>query len=175
MLQSFIANRLLIHVSFIPMSPPSSDFKANLCKRNASPRWLCKIINTTFSSGYFCTVYVWIEHLCYVSTIIKNNKCSPISVRSINHVILYFIKASFDHIIITSIFYYPFVHERIQLQTSEQFSQKDLYQWPLYYNIILNICWSIYRLFCSFFSYNDSFLNICYSFAMTINNVFFIY
>lgn len=23
-----------------------------------------------------------------------------------------------------------------------------------------------------FFSYNDSFLNICYSFAMTINNVF---
>nr|DAS70004.1 MAG TPA: hypothetical protein [Caudoviricetes sp.] len=26
-----------------------------------------------------------------------------------------------------------------------------------------------------FFSYNDSFLNICYSFAMTINNVFFIY
>ena len=60
-----------------------------------------------------------------MSTIIKNNKCSPISVRSINHVILYFIKASFDHIIITSIFYYPFVHERIQLQTSEQFSQKS--------------------------------------------------
>ena len=121
--------RFLNQVSFIPISSPSSDFKANLCKRNASPRWLCKIINTTFSSGYFCTVYVWIEHLCYVSTIIKNNKCSPISVRSINHVILYFIKASFDHIIITSIFYYPFVHERIQLQTSEQFSQK----WKIVY------------------------------------------
>ena len=28
----------LNHVIFIPSSSPNSDFKANLCKRNASPR-----------------------------------------------------------------------------------------------------------------------------------------